>query len=128
VQMGAYLLAACFDADGDPRGWAAVRTVRFAREVAYAARSAGISVHAAVVAGRGVSYRDLHGELALASPALARAVELVGALGAVSAGVRLAVELAAGEASLIAEELSRWSAQADSGAAHVWELTAEGTG
>jgi hypothetical protein len=128
VQMGAYLLAACFDADGDPQGWAAVRTVRFAREVAYAARSAGISVHAAVVAGRGVSYRDLRGELALASPALARAVELVEALGVARPGVRLAVELAAGEASLIAEELARWRTQPDSGAAHVWELAADAPG
>jgi hypothetical protein len=102
--------------------------VRFAREVAYAARSAGISVHAAMVAGRGVSYRDLHGELALASPALARAVELVDALGAARAGVRLAVELAAGDASLIAEELSRWTSQANCGAAQVWELSGEAQG
>jgi len=128
VQMGAYLLAACFDADGDPQGWAAVRTVRFAREVAYAARSAGISVHAAVVAGVGVSYRDLRGELALASPALARAVELVDALGAARPGVRLAVELAAGDATLIAAELSRWTVQANSGAARLWELAAEVSG
>jgi hypothetical protein len=125
VQMGAYLLAACFDADGDPLGWTALRTVRFAREVAYAARAAGISVHAAVVAGRGVSYRDLRGELALASPSLARAVELVTELGASSTGVRLAVEMAVEEGKLIARELSHWTTRGDSGAAQVWELVAE---
>ncbi len=125
VQMGPYLLAACFDADGDPLGWTALRAVRFAREVAYAARSAGISVHAAVVAGQGVSYRDVRGELALASPSLARAVELVTGLGAVSTGVRLAVELAAAETKLVGRELSHWTAQKDLGAARVWELVAE---
>jgi uncharacterized protein YjiS (DUF1127 family) len=125
VQMGAYLLAACFDNEGDPLGWAALRAVRFAREVAYAARSAGISVHAAVVAGQGVPYRDLRGELALASPSLARAVELVTELGAEGTGVRLAVELASGETKLLARELSRWTVQRDVGAANVWELAAE---
>jgi hypothetical protein len=122
VQMGAYLLAACFDAAGDPPGWAALRAVRFAREVAYAARSAGIDVHAAVVAGQGVPYRDLRGELALASPSLARAVELVTALGSTGAGVRLGVELAEGEARLIAKELPQWKAEKASGAAQVWAL------
>ncbi|MGO8968677.1 MAG: hypothetical protein ACLQDQ_03805 [Myxococcaceae bacterium] len=125
VQMGAYLLAACFDGDGDQPGWAAVRTVRFAREVAYAARDAGIRVCAAVVAGRGVSYRDLRGELALASPALARAVELVTLGGAERAGVRLAVELAPTEAQRVAGELARWRPVEDVGAAHVFELAAE---
>jgi hypothetical protein len=96
--------------------------VRFAREVAYAARAAGISVHAAVVPGQGVSYRDTRGELALASPALARAVELVTEMGANGTGVRLAVELPEGEAKLIAVELARWTAQQNSGAAKVWEL------
>jgi hypothetical protein len=128
VQMGAYLLAACFDEDGDPLGWAALRTVRFAREVAYAARAAGISVHAAVVAGQGVSYRDLRGELALASPALARAVALVTDLGATGTGVRLAVELPEGEAKLLRAELSRWSMRENSGAAQVWELNGEPNG
>ncbi len=125
VQMGAYLLAACFDGDQDPPGWAAVRTVRFAREVAYAARAAGIRVHAAVVAGRGVSYRDLRGELALASPALARAVELVTRAAADGPGVRLAVELPEAEAPLVAGELGRWTAQPGAGAAQVWELPGE---
>jgi hypothetical protein len=120
--MGAYLLAACFDDEGDPLGWAGLRTVRFAREVAYAARAAGISVHAAVVAGRGVSYRDLRGELALASPALARAVELVTGMGATGTGVRLAVELPESEGKLIPSELLRWTAQEKTGAAQVWEL------
>lgn len=125
VQMGAYLLAACFDAEGDPPGWAALRAVRFAREVAYAARAAGISVHAAVVAGEGVSYRDLRGELALASPSLERAVELVTHLGETSAGVRLAVQLRPAEAKLVAKELSRWTTQKDAGEAVVFELAAE---
>jgi len=125
VQMGAYLLAACFDGDQASPGWAAVRTVRFAREVAYAARAAGIHVHAAVVAGRGVSYRDLRGELALASPALARAVELVTRAGADGPGVRLSVELPEAEGRLAAGELSRWTAQPDAGAARVWELGGE---
>jgi uncharacterized protein YjiS (DUF1127 family) len=128
VQMGAYLLAACFDAEGAPLGSAALRTVRFARELAYAARGAGISVHAAIVAGRGVSYRDLRGELALASPALARAVELVTGMGATGTGVRLAVELPRGEGKLLAVELARWTAQENSGAAEVWELSAETNG
>ncbi len=125
VQMGAYLLAACFDGETDLPGWAAVRTVRFAREVAYAARAAGIRVRAAVVAGRGVSYRDLRGELALASPALARAVELVTLGGAEQAGVRLAVELAPPLVQRVAAELTRWRPLEDAGAAQVWELAAD---
>ncbi len=125
VQMGAYLLAACFEEEGDEPGWAAVRTLRFAREVAYAARAAGIRVRAAVIAGRGVSYRDLRGELALASPALARAVELVAAEDGDGAAVRLAVELPPAQAGLSANELSRWRARDDVGAAQLWELDPE---
>jgi hypothetical protein len=125
VQMGPYLLATCFLAEDEPVGPATVHTVRFARELADAARAAGITVHSAVVAGRGVSYRDVRGELAPASSALARAVELVAGLSAGGAGVRLAVQLAEPEASLIARELPRWREHAGSGSARVWELGGE---
>jgi hypothetical protein len=73
-----------------------VSGVRFARELTGAALEAGLSLRAAVCAGEGVVYEDAEGRHGLASPATARALELLASLRGGPAGPAIAVDGAVG--------------------------------
>jgi len=89
-----------------------VSGVRFARELTKAALETGISLRAAVCAGEGAVYEDAEGRHGLASPATARALDLLALLRGGPARPAIAVDGAVGLVrERVQQRLRGWTAE-----------------
>jgi hypothetical protein len=89
-----------------------VSGVRFARELTKAALETGISLRSAVCSGEGAVYEDAEGRHGLASPATARALDLLAVLRAGPARPAIAVDGAVGLVrERVQQRLRGWSAE-----------------
>src|SRR5207237_7218400 len=89
-----------------------VSGVRFARELTGAALEAGLSLRAAVSAGEGAVYEDAEGRHGLASPATARALQLLALLRDGATRPAIAVDGAVGLVrERVQQRLRGWTAE-----------------